>query len=179
MKDVFILGTGQTPVGEHWDLSLRDLGAAAIRDAMDDARVEQAGALYVGNMLGGCVNAQENVGTLLADAAGLLPIEAWKVEAACASGGMAVRAAALAVAAGACDVAVAVGIEKMTDGSAGDVSSGLATASDQDYEASHGLTFVALSALMMLPWMLPASSLATKANRAAICSGSLWSRYPV
>ncbi len=149
MKDVFILGTGQTPVGEHWELSLRDLGAAAIREAMADAQVEQAGALYVGNMLGGCVNAQENVATLLADAAGLLPIEAWKIEAACASGGMAVRAASLAVAAGACDVAVAVGIEKMTDGSAVDVSSGLATASDQDYEASHGLTFVALSALMM------------------------------
>ncbi len=159
MKDVFILGTGQTPVGEHWDLGLRDLGAAAIRDAMDDARVgdgtggEQVGALYVGNMLGGCVNAQENVATLLADAAGLLPIEAWKVEAACASGGMAVRAAALAVAAGACDLAVAVGIEKMTDGAAGDVASGLATAADQDFEASHGLTFVALSALMMRRYM--------------------------
>lgn len=153
MKDVFILGVGQTPVGEHWDLSLRDLGAAAIRDAMADANVEQAGALYVGNMLGGCVNAQENVGTLLADAAGLLPIEAWKVEAACASGGMAVRAAALAVAAGACDVAVAVGIEKMTDGSSSEVTSGLATAADQDFEASHGLTFVALSALMMQRYM--------------------------
>ena len=153
MRDVFILGVGQTPVGEHWDLSLRDLGAAAIRRAMTDARVERAGALYVGNMLGGCVNGQENVATLLADAAGLLPIEAWKVEAACASGGMAVRAAALAVAAGVCDVAVAVGIEKMTDGSAGDVTAGLATAADQDFEASHGLTFVALSALMMQRYM--------------------------
>ncbi len=153
MKDVFILGIGQTPVGEHWDRSLRDLGASAIHDAMADARIERPGALYVGNMLGGCVNSQENVATLLADAAGLLPIEAWKVEAACASGGMAVRAAALAVAAGACDVAVAVGIEKMTDGSPGDVTSGLATAADQDYEASHGLTFVALSALMMLRYM--------------------------
>ena len=153
MKDVYILGVGQTPVGEHWDLSLRDLGATAIRGAMDDARVEQAGALYVGNMLGGCVNGQENVATLLADAAGLLPIEAWKVEAACASGGMAVRAAALAVAAGACDVAVAVGIEKMTDGTSSEVTAGLATAADQDFEASHGLTFVALSALMMQRYM--------------------------
>ncbi len=153
MKDVYILGVGQTPVGEHWDLSLRDLGAAAIRQAMDDANVEQAGALYVGNMLGGCVNGQENVATLLADAAGLLPIEAWKVEAACASGGMAVRAAALAVAAGACDVAVAVGIEKMTDGTSSEVTAGLATAADQDFEASHGLTFVALSALMMQRYM--------------------------
>ncbi len=153
MRDVFILGVGQTPVGEHWDLSLRDLGRMAIRQAMADAEIDEVGALYVGNMLGGCVNSQENVATLLADAAGLLPIEAWKVEAACASGGMSVRAASLAVAAGACDAAVAVGIEKMTDGSASDFSAGLATAADQDFEASHGLTFVALSALMMQRYM--------------------------
>ncbi len=153
MRDVFIIGTGQTPVGEHWHLGLRELGAAAIRDALADARLDRVDALYVGNMLSGCVNGQENVATLLADAAGLLPAEAWKIEAACASGGAAVRAAALAVAAGAHDVAVAVGVEKMTDGAGGTVSAGLATASDQDYEASHGFTFTALSALIMKRYM--------------------------
>ena len=150
MRDVYILGVGQTPVGEHWDQGLRELGTAAIGDALADAgRERPPEALYAGNMLSGCVNGQENLATLLADAAGLLPIEAWKVEAACASGGMAVRAAALAVAAGACDVAVAVGIEKMTDGLPETVTEGLATAADQDFEASHGFTFVGLSALMM------------------------------
>ena len=84
--DVFIIGAGQTPVGEHWDLGLRELGAAAIRKALDDAGLETADALFVGNMLGGAVNGQENLGALLADAAGLLPAEAWKIEAACASG---------------------------------------------------------------------------------------------
>src|SRR5206468_3455357 len=116
MRDAFIVGVGQTPVGEHWDRGLRELGAEAVRAALDDAGFETAGALYVGNMLGGCVNGQENVATLVADAAGLLPVEALKIEAACASGGAAVRAAALAVAAGACEVAVAAGVEKMTDG---------------------------------------------------------------
>ena len=153
MRDVFIIGTGQTPVGEHWDLGLRDLGTAAIRAALADAALDSVDALYVGNMLSGCVNDQENLATLLADAADLLPAEACKIEAACASGGAAVRAATLAVAAGAHDVAVAVGIEKMTDGVSGSVSAGLATASDQDYEASHGFTFVGLSALMMQRYM--------------------------
>ena len=149
MRDVFIIGVGQTPVGEHWGLGLRELGAAAIGHALADAGVPSVDALYVGNMLSGAVNGQENLATLLADRAGLLPVEAFKIEAACASGGAAVRAAALAVASGAHDVAVAVGIEKMTDGLASSVSAGLATASDQDYEASHGFSFVALSALMM------------------------------
>jgi acetyl-CoA C-acetyltransferase len=154
MRDVFIVGVGQTPVGEHWDIGLRDLGAAAIEAALADAGIAHAGseivdALYVGNMLSGTVNGQENLATLVADASGLLPVEAMKVEAACASGGACVRAATLAVASGAQDVAVAVGLEKMTDGLPGTVSAGLATASDQDFEASHGLTFVNLSALMM------------------------------
>jgi acetyl-CoA C-acetyltransferase len=42
-----------------------------------------------------------------------------------------------------------VGLEKMTDGLPKTVSAGLATASDQDFEASHGFSFVTLSALMM------------------------------
>jgi acetyl-CoA C-acetyltransferase len=149
MRDVFIIGAGQTPVGEHWDLGLRDLGAAAVREALADAGLETVDALYAGNMLGGRLNGQENVAALLVDAAGLLPAEAWKVEAACASGGAVVRAAAQAVAAGEHEVVVAVGVEKMTDAVADQVAAGLATASDQDYEASHGLSFVALSALLM------------------------------
>ncbi len=153
MNDVFIIGAGQTPVSEHWDLGLRQLGATAIRKAMDDAGVETVDALFVGNMLGGAVNGQENLGALLADAADLLPAEAWKVEAACASGGAAVRAAAMSVAAGIHEVVVAIGIEKMTDAVGDKVAAGLATASDGDYEASHGLSFVALSALMMRRYM--------------------------
>ena len=72
MRDVFIVGVGQTPVGEHWGQGLRELGAAAIHAAMDDAGFERVDALYAGNMMGGCLNGQENVATLLADAARLL-----------------------------------------------------------------------------------------------------------
>ena len=63
------------------------------------------------------------------------------------------RAAALAVASGAHDVALAVGVEKMTDAASERVTAGLAMASDQDYEASHGLSFAALSALLMRRYM--------------------------
>lgn len=186
MRDVFIIGTGQTPVSEHWDLGLREMGATAIRAALDDAGIEMVDALFVGNMLGGAVNGQENLGALLADAADLLPAEAWKVEAACASGGAAVRAAALSVAAGVHDVAVAIGIEKMTDAVSDQVMAGLATASDGDYEASHGLSFVALSALLMRRYMHETGAsredfapFAVSAHRNAVGNANAMFRDPI
>lgn len=153
MRDIFIVGLGQTPVGEHWHLGLRDLGARAIRAALEDARVDHVDGLFVGNMMSGQLSGQENLATLLADAADLLPIEAYKIEAACASGAAAVRMAAVAVASGAFEVALAVGIEKMTDVAPDHVTGALATAADQDWESSFGLSFTALNALLMRRYM--------------------------
>lgn len=153
MRDVAIIGIGQTPVAEHWDRSLRDLASAAVLDALADAGINRPDALYVGNMLSGQLTGQENVATAVADAAGLLPIEAIKIEAACAAGGAAVRAAFLAVASGAHDLVVAAGVEKMTDHFNDAVSAALATAADADYEAGHGVSFVALNALLMRRYM--------------------------
>ncbi|MGH9796820.1 MAG: thiolase domain-containing protein, partial [Candidatus Polarisedimenticolia bacterium] len=153
MRDVSIIGIGQTAVAEHWDRSIRDLAVEAIAAARADAGIEQVDALYVGNMLSGELAGQENLATVVADAAGLLPIEAVKIEAACASGGAAVRAAALAVAAGAHEVALVCGVEKMTDYLTDGVTSALAMAADADYEAGFGISFVALNALLMRRYM--------------------------
>ncbi len=37
MTNIIIAGIGQTEVGEHWDIGLRDLAFAAIQDAVKDA----------------------------------------------------------------------------------------------------------------------------------------------
>lgn len=153
MRDVSIVGVGQTPVGEHWQRSLRELGVEAVRAALADAGLDRPQALFVGNMLSGELCGQENLATLVADFAGFPGIEALKIEAACASGGAVVRAAHLAVAAGAHDFVVAVGVEKMTDLAIDGVTAGLATAADADYEAAHGVTFTALNALLMRLYM--------------------------
>lgn len=153
MRGVSVIGVGQTPVGEHWGRSLRDLGVEAMRAALADAGVERPEALFVGNMLSGLLCSQENLATLVADFAGFTGIEAVKIEAACASGGAVVRAAQLAVASGAYDLVVAVGLEKMTDRAIDSVTAGLATAADADYEAAHGVTFAALNALLMRLYM--------------------------
>lgn len=153
MRDVSIAGIGQTRVAEHWDRSVRDLGVEAVRAAMADAGVEHVDALIVGNMLSGAFCGQENLATLIADFAGLRGVEAIKVEAACASGAAAIRAAHLAVASGAHDIVVAVGVEKMTDVPTDGVTAGLSSASDADFEAAHGVSFTALNALMMRLYM--------------------------
>jgi acetyl-CoA C-acetyltransferase len=148
-----IVGIGQTPVAEHWDKSLRHLAADAVLAAMRDAGIDRADALYVGNMLSGEIAGQEHLGALIADFCGLRGIEAVKVEAACASGAAAVRMGYMAVAGGLANVVIAMGVEKMTDETGATVTSGLALAADGDYELPHGLSFVAINALLMQRYM--------------------------
>ncbi len=153
VRDVCIIGIGQTPVGEHWGRSLRELGAEAVLQALEDAQIERPEALLVGNMLSGQLLQQENLGALIADFAGLRGIEALKVEAACASGAAALRLGHMLVAGGAMDVVLVCGVEKMTDSPLGETTAALASAADAVYEAQHGLSFVALNALMMRRYM--------------------------
>ncbi len=153
MRDVVIIGVGQTRVEEHWSRSLRHLAHDAIMAAMRDADIETADALYVGNMLSGELSGQEHVGALVADFIGLRGIEAMKVEAACASGAAALRVGMFAVASGMHEIVMVAGVEKMTDAVSDVVTSGLAMAADQEYEVSQGISFVGLNALLMRRYM--------------------------
>ncbi|MBW7882694.1 MAG: thiolase domain-containing protein [Caldilineaceae bacterium] len=153
MRSVSIVGIGQTPVGELWDRSARQLAYQAISAAMADAGVERADALFLGNMLSGSLLDQEHLGTLVADFCGFHGIEAAKIEAACASGAAALRIGAMAVASGFHDIVIVAGLEKMTDTVGKDTTAGLATAADAEYEALHGVSFVGLNALIMQRYM--------------------------
>jgi len=153
MVEVVIAGIGQTRVEEHWAVSLRELAFMAIEQAQLDAGGLQPQVLYVGNMLAPQLSHQAHLATLLADFAGLTGIEAATVEAAGASGGAALRAGYLAVASGQADVALVVGVEKFTDVVGSGVEAALATSSDGDYEAIHGLTSTAQAALLMRRYM--------------------------
>jgi acetyl-CoA C-acetyltransferase len=120
---------------------------------MKDANLERADALYVGNMLSGEISGQAHLGALVADFSGLRGIEAVKVEAACASASAAFRQAYIGVASGLQDIVIAVGVEKMTDDVGSRLTAGLASAADADYEVIHGVSFVALNALLMQRYM--------------------------
>jgi len=149
MRKVAIIGIGQTKVGEHWDLSVKDLAGQAVLAAMQDAGRESVDGIYIGNMLSGILSKQENIGAMVADWVGVLGIDTMKVEAACGSGAAAVRMGMIAVASGQLQSVVVVGVEKMTENLPVETTAGLSTAADADYEATQGLSFVAINALVM------------------------------
>ena len=153
MRDVCVIGIGQTPIGELWEYSLRDLARQALQDAINDAGIEQPDALFVANMMAARLSSQAHLGALIGNHVGWRGIEATTVEAACASGGVAFQAAVRAIASGMVDVAAVCGVEKMTDATTGPVTAALATAADADYEGAHGASFVALNALIMQRYM--------------------------
>ena len=153
MRNVSIIGIGQMPVGEHWDFSVRHIAHHAIAAALKEAGAEQVDALFVGNMLSGTLLGQEHLATLIADFCGLRNVETAKIESACASGASAFRIGYMAVASGMHDAVVVCGVEKMSDSTGGSTTAGLATASDAEYEAAHGVTFVGLNALIMRRYM--------------------------
>ena len=153
MTDVVIAGFGQTPVGEHWDTSLRELSLNAIEGAIQDAGGIQPQALFVSNMLAPTVSGQAHLGALIADFAGLTGIEAVTVEGAGASGGLALRQAYMMVSAGSADAALVLGVEKLTDQTGSGVEAAIATTVDSDFEAVQGLTPTAQAALLMRRYM--------------------------
>lgn len=153
MREVAVIGIGQTKIDEHWDKSLRDLAGEAALSAIMDSGIEKVDAVYVGNMMSGSANRQQHLGAYIADWIGLRGIEAMHLEAACSSGAASFRTAVMAVASGEIDSALAVGVEKMTDSPLQEVTAALATAADADWEAGQGLSFVALNALIMKRYM--------------------------
>ncbi len=153
MREIAIIGIGQTVIDEHWTSSLRDLAVEAVVNCLRDAGRDQVDGLYIGNMLSGILGQQESIGPLIADWTGLKPAEAVKVEAACGSGAAAFRLAIQAISSGELDTAIALGVEKMTETKGSDTTAALAEAADADFETMHGVTFVAINAMIMQRYM--------------------------
>ena len=154
-RDVAIVGIGATAFVEHWDKGLRELVTEAGFAAAGDAgiRGKEIELILVGNMSGGMFVGQEHVAALVAGFLGLSPIPAVRVEAACASGGVALRQGYLAVASGMYDLVVVGGVEKMTDVSSGWAASVLAGAMDTEWEAYFGAVFPGIYAMMARRYM--------------------------
>lgn len=153
--NVSIVGTGQTKFGRHTEYDLRELFTLAANEAVAEAGIttKDVQALFVGNLSADLFNRQCHIAPLVADFAGMKGVPATKCEAACASSATALRAAIFALEAGLYDVVMAGGVEKMTDLSTAGVVETLASAADQTFEASAGLTFPGVFAVMAVAHM--------------------------
>ncbi|MBT3720809.1 thiolase domain-containing protein, partial [archaeon] len=150
MRKVAVIGIGMTKFGQLWKRDLTSLSVEAGVNAVRDAGIHQKDVevLYGGTMSGGLFINQEHLGSMLPDYMGFKNIPSVRVEAACASGGLALRQAYIDIASGMHDIAVVGGVEKMTDIGTYSITKALATAADTVNESNFGATFPGLYALM-------------------------------
>jgi len=147
-KRVFVRGAYQTRFGELWDKSFGDLLVDAAQGALRDAQFasEEIEAVFVGSMLAERVVEQGHLGAFLSSELGL-NCPAVRIEAACASGGLAIRQGFLNLLSGEYETVLVAGVEKMTDACSPEVTSGLMGATNGE-EGSNGFTFPSIYALM-------------------------------
>ncbi|HWG91656.1 MAG TPA: thiolase domain-containing protein [Candidatus Thermoplasmatota archaeon] len=150
MRDVAIVGAGLSTFGERPESAkhlfneavLEALGSVDRGLALKDLEEAYVGSLgFGGGQLG-------NLAAYMMEQAGAAGVPARRVENACASSGFALRDAYLAVASGACDVAIAGGIEKMNDLTGIHKRFWLGVSGDTEWERLAGLTFPGVYAMM-------------------------------
>jgi acetyl-CoA C-acetyltransferase len=155
MKDVYLIGIGQTKITKNAGIRGRYLSAEAVANAMEHAGIDKdrIGMFITGNMMSGILTQQQQLGALTADACGFRGVEAATVESACSSGASAARWGHMAVAGGHHDAVIVCGIERMTHATREDTTAALATAADWELEGCHGESFISLNAKIMKLYM--------------------------
>ncbi|MDH5806663.1 MAG: thiolase domain-containing protein [Candidatus Verstraetearchaeota archaeon] len=153
LRRVAVISYGMTKVDKHWNKSLRSLFGEAALNAINKVKNPKIDAIIVGNMCASDLSDQNNIGAIVADELGLTPITAYRVEAACGSGGAALLTGFSLVSSGVYNVVMVGGVEKLTDNIGKMTSFSLGKAADAEYELFYGATFASLNALLMNRYM--------------------------
>ncbi|MDR2162585.1 MAG: thiolase domain-containing protein [Clostridiales Family XIII bacterium] len=150
MRSVSIIGIGETRLGKLAEYSLSDMikeaGGKAIEDAGLEAKDIQAA--YIGNFNGSYLNNQSHLSAMVTETLGFGTIPVTRTEAACASGGEALRQGFIGILSGLYDIVLVGDVEKMTHQSTGFVTAAVASAMDYEKEAMEGITFPACFAMI-------------------------------
>ncbi len=149
-RRVAIIGVGLTKFGALGQVTSRELFTEAAYKAMQDAGADgkDIDAIFVGNLSSDLFESQLHTAPLLPDYLGLKNIPAARVEGACASGGISLKSAVMAVASGMHDTVIAGGVEKMTNLPTPEVTQVLSLCSDGFCEVPMGITFPGVFAMM-------------------------------
>ena len=116
MEPIYIAGIAMTEFGRHPDRSLQDMALEALNGALADARAQRSdiGAVFYAGITNGHLQGQLSIpGQVVCSKIGIEGVPIYNVENACASGSTAVHLAVQSLRAGATDVALALGAEKM------------------------------------------------------------------
>lgn len=143
-----ILGYSTTEFGELWDRSPRNLSREVFENSLKDAGLsaQKIDALFVGNMLSGILGNQANLASFYAEELGKY-VPSIRIEAACASGSMALHNAVLSIRSGLYKTVMVLGVEKMTDHPQDEAIAAL-MAAGSDEERASGITFAGLYGLI-------------------------------
>ncbi len=154
MSRVAIVGVGHSRFGRRTDVNLGELAFESIKGAIDDAGVDKKD---IGNVVVGSAGGwyEESLPAVVVDEyAGLSGAGTMRVEAACASGSAAVKAAYNSIVSGETKVAMAVGVEKMTEVDTPTSVELIGRAGSYTWEfENYGMTFPAYYALYAVAHM--------------------------
>ena len=139
-----------TVFGSYPERNIRDLACEAGQACLQAAAVspQQVEALYVGNFAGPAFTGQSHLAPWIGGGLGLHNVPSTRFEAACASGGAALFHAWTAIAGGAYDLVLVLGVESMTPQLTARTAEILASAGDIGSEAAVGATFPGLFGLI-------------------------------
>jgi len=183
MRDVAVLGVGQTKFGELWDRSFREIGIEAGLQALVDAKLssQDLDGLFLGNMASGALIDQEQIAPLILDVAGLgrSHLPAVRVEGGGASGALALHQGYLAVASGLYDFVVVGGAEKLTDVPDATGAEITSSAADTEWEVVFGATLPALWALIARRHMYDYGTTREDLARVAVHAHEMGSKNPL
>ncbi len=153
-KPLFLIGSSQTRFGEHWDKSLRDLAREVVDGAIEHspATALDIDMVIVANMIGEVASDQAHMGAMVAS---FLPHKppAIRVEAACASGSVAIHTACALLESNRAQTILVIGAEKMTDATNDQIASALMGAADSEQDRPAGLTFPGIFGLVAQRYM--------------------------
>lgn len=154
MMKANILGAYQTRFGEMWDKSIQDLCREGVTGVLHDAKIasHDIDIIFVASKLAGETTGQSHLGSLVSEILGINP-PSFRVEAACASGGLATTLAYESIKTGRFKTALVLGVEKLTDQPTSEITKYLMQAGDNEKEAGSGVTFPGIYAMMARSYM--------------------------
>lgn len=148
-----IIGYSQTKFGELWDKGIRDLIRDVGLKVMEDTKIkkEDIGKVICANALSNVVNGQSNINSICSEELGIKSSST--INCGDASGAAAIRQAILEIESGRTNIIMVLGIEKVTDLTAGQVTTATSQLLDQELEAFHGATLTSIYAMLTRSYM--------------------------